>query len=529
MHKNKNSIYGYDGYMPLTLDNWKCASCKNFIRSTRPCHIIYDKYNNIKEKIYPNKNLEPMDNCEYFENNNVKYQLTDDMGYIIDNGILDVFKNINGQIIHAKVAINPTWKEDVMRIAISKAIDELLKYEKNNMDIENNEKNSMNIEAHNLMHDTNMTYNDSVTDNDINDIKQIENNSLSEEDKKQLCKTKKIIDKILTLNTNNFINNDNEELLKGETKISWLNQITSWKRVMNAARRTIGKKPLDKEPSDSWKAKILLAEHSPIRLLEYDWGWEKIRQWVTVHLVRHHEGVEKFVHSQRSDRRELPTDRDHLYQGAKNDMDMSANAQGLINMSRKRCCNCASAETREAWKLLLDELEKVDPVLRSKCVPECVYRGFCPEWMSTCKYYKTNDYKRKRADYVNTDYADNISYYNNTVLNIIITNTGKIYKQPKISTFIDKSKICNVVSLTKDEINELEEFNYFSKFENGVNKIFIICDDNKEYYVDELVFNSFADPNTCITSNEILHIDGNEWNNNIKNLSAYPTDNIIYK
>ena len=65
--------------------------------------------------------------------------------------------------------------------------------------------------------------------------------------------------------------------------IKRLEQITSWKRVLNAARRTIGKEPLDKEPTDSWKAKILLAEHSPIRLLEYEWTWEQIRQWVPAH------------------------------------------------------------------------------------------------------------------------------------------------------------------------------------------------------------------------------------------------------
>ena len=45
---------------------------------------------------------------------------------------------------------------------------------------------------------------------------------------------------------------------------------TTWKRAVNAARRTIGKEPIDKEPSKSWEAKILLAEHSPIRLVEYE-------------------------------------------------------------------------------------------------------------------------------------------------------------------------------------------------------------------------------------------------------------------
>ena len=89
------------------------------------------------------------------------------------------------------------------------------------------------------------------------------------------------------------------------SEISRLEQVTSWKRVLNAARRTIGREPLEKDPSDSWKAKILLAEHSPIRLLEFDWSWKNIKQWVTAHLVRHHEGCEKFIHSQRGDRRGL--------------------------------------------------------------------------------------------------------------------------------------------------------------------------------------------------------------------------------
>ena len=192
------------------------------------------------------------------------------------------------------------------------------------------------------------------------------------------------------------------------SKIVQLVQVTSWKRVLNAARRTIGKEPLDKEPSDSWKAKILLAEHSPIRLLEYEWTWKNIMQWVTTHLVRHHEGCEKFVHSQRGDRRAILEEynvdsRDKLPQGALNDMDMTANAQALINISRKRLCTCASRETREAWKQVKAKISEVDPILASKMVPECLYRGFCPEWMSSCGYSKTEKFKQDLEEYRRTD------------------------------------------------------------------------------------------------------------------------------
>lgn len=187
-----------------------------------------------------------------------------------------------------------------------------------------------------------------------------------------------------------------------------MEQVSSWERVLNAARRTIGKKPLDKEPSNSWKAKILLAEHSPIRLLEFDWTWSFIQQWVTTHLVRHHEGCEKFVHSQRVDRNPALAglSRDDLPQGLLNDMDMTANAQALINISRKRLCSCASKETREAWKQVIEEIRKIDPVLADKCVPECLYRGFCPEFMNPCGYAGTKKFQMDLEKYRSVEYDE---------------------------------------------------------------------------------------------------------------------------
>ena len=203
---------------------------------------------------------------------------------------------------------------------------------------------------------------------------------------------------------NNNIEEIIDNLIEGEMTVTRMEQATPWKRALNAARRTIGKSQMDKEPTDSWKAKILLAEHSPIRLVEYDWTWEKIKQWVTAHLVRHHEGCEKFVHSQRGDRRELPIERDKMPQGAVNDMDMTANAQALINISRKRLCSCASPETRKAWNQVKEEIRKIDPILADKMVPECLYRGFCPEWMSSCGYSKTKKYEEDLVKYRSTDY-----------------------------------------------------------------------------------------------------------------------------
>lgn len=179
-------------------------------------------------------------------------------------------------------------------------------------------------------------------------------------------------------------------------------QETFWKRALNAARRTVGKNPLDKEPSDKWKDSILYAEHSPIRLVEYRISWTGIKQWITVHFARHFLGVEKFIHSQREDRRELDVPRDQLPQGAENDMDYVCNAQSLINISRKRLCTCASTETRKVWEQTKAKISEQDPIMAKHMVRECVYRGFCPE-LKCCGYIFTKAYHEERNAYVPED------------------------------------------------------------------------------------------------------------------------------
>lgn len=182
------------------------------------------------------------------------------------------------------------------------------------------------------------------------------------------------------------------------TKVTKLSPVTSWNRVLNAARRTVGKPPLDKEPSNSWKAKMLLAEHSPIRLLEYEWTWEQVPQWVTVHFVRHHIGCEKFVHTQRPDRTGSQIPRGEHMQGELNEMDMTANAQEIMAISRVRLCNCASKETKEAWVLMLNELEKNrSNSCKQMCSIMCL-SWFCPE-LKCCGYAKTHQFKEAVEKY----------------------------------------------------------------------------------------------------------------------------------
>ena len=197
-------------------------------------------------------------------------------------------------------------------------------------------------------------------------------------------------------------------------------QETPWSRALNAARRTIGKPPLNKEPSDNWRKMVIMAEHSPIKLVEYLISFKDLRQWVGVHLLRH-EHMLPFIHSQRVDRREdidsltervmsiieedVKSDksfnkRDYLFQGEPNDQDFVVNAQTLINISRKRLCHCASKETREAWVAVKEAIKEFDPIMASFMVPNCIYRSRCPE-MNTCGYYKTDKFKKELDEYWN--------------------------------------------------------------------------------------------------------------------------------
>ena len=167
--------------------------------------------------------------------------------------------------------------------------------------------------------------------------------------------------------------------------------MNNWEKALNAARNTVNKPPLGKEPSSEWKRKILLAEHSPIRLIKIDYLWKDIKSWVSVHFVRHKIGIEHFVTTQRDDRVKL--DRDKKPQDSLVSHYFEANAQAIINISRKRLCYQAHKETRDVWQsFLLNEVMIKEPELFTVCVPECVYRGFCPE-IKSCGYSKTEVYK----------------------------------------------------------------------------------------------------------------------------------------
>jgi hypothetical protein len=150
----------------------------------------------------------------------------------------------------------------------------------------------------------------------------------------------------------------------------------TWQEVYAAELTTEGKES-DKEPSSRWRYRILKAEHSPIRKLIISAKFTDIPYWVVMHLCRHKVGIEHFVKSQRTDRTGI--DRNELLQSELVAYEFEANAQAIINISRKRLCRLASPETRQAWQMFITELAKFEPELADCCLPDCDYRGQCYE------------------------------------------------------------------------------------------------------------------------------------------------------
>ena len=174
-------------------------------------------------------------------------------------------------------------------------------------------------------------------------------------------------------------------------KITYFN--VDWIRIKNRCRTTVNKDNSDKEPSKEWKKKLILSEHSPIRIGEISIKFESIPYFVSTHLVRHHIGVEKFVGTSREDRTNIK--REERKQTDCVQMELDMNPQALINISRKRLCTQADEETRYYWNEVVEEVRKKDEVLAWGCVPECIRCGGCTEFYP-CGLYE--QFKRMNED-----------------------------------------------------------------------------------------------------------------------------------
>ena len=161
------------------------------------------------------------------------------------------------------------------------------------------------------------------------------------------------------------------ELLKYPTQSDW-----EW--VKTCTLNTVGKKSVN-APTEEWKKKLILSEHSPLRELWFGIRME-IPYYVSVHYVRHHIGVNHYIQSQRNDR-QTNYDRTKAPQDAIVSHIMSVNAQELVFMAHKRLCMQADEYTREVMKEIVRKVVAVCPEFEEVLVKLCKYRnGKCTEF-----------------------------------------------------------------------------------------------------------------------------------------------------
>ena len=170
-----------------------------------------------------------------------------------------------------------------------------------------------------------------------------------------------------------------------DTTVKITDFYVDWMKIKSACMTTISKQT-GKNPSLEWKKKLLICRHSPIRRGNISWKWEKIPYAISTHFVRHHEGCEKFVGTEREDR--TGVDR-----GARSQMDcvpmeMDANLQALMNISEKRLCMCADPTTRKYWEAVMEAIRKESELIAWSNVPQCIRCGGCVEPFSNCQFYQ---------------------------------------------------------------------------------------------------------------------------------------------
>ena len=194
--------------------------------------------------------------------------------------------------------------------------------------------------------------------------------------------------------------------------IKILNVNADWTAAKNECRNTVNKEPTDNTPSKQFIHNLLISEHSPIRLITIRWSWPNIKSWVATHFSRHWLGWDKWISTQRSDR--TGVNRDNSPQDTLVKMDVNANAQALINVSRFRLCYQASPETRssmEELKVAIHDIANQEE-LSDVMVPNCVYRCGCPEF-KTCGYWEKFEQWATSHGYNMMDIHERYECYNN--------------------------------------------------------------------------------------------------------------------
>lgn len=205
-----------------------------------------------------------------------------------------------------------------------------------------------------------------------------------------------------------------------DTTVKITNFNVDWMRIKSACMATISKQA-GKEPGVEWKKKLLICRHSPIRRGEVSWKWETIPYAISTHFARHHEGCEKFIGTERTDRTGI--DREERSQMNYVPMEMDANLQALMNISEKRLCMCADPTTRKYWEAVIEALRQYDELIAWSNVPQCIRCGGCVEPFSECSFYDNLMKDISKEDQM--DVTQRYDIYNEKVRKLVLTPKNK--------------------------------------------------------------------------------------------------------
>lgn len=151
--------------------------------------------------------------------------------------------------------------------------------------------------------------------------------------------------------------------------------------LQEAAMNTINKSVVDsKKLTPELFNKYLVSEHSPIRSIIIRISMIDISYYTSVHFARHVHALH-YVSTNRPDRvkkaRSVDDTVNHI---------MDCNLQSLIDMSRKRLCYKSHPETVKVMQAIVKALHDSEDeylyALSCHLEPNCLYRGFCPEFKS---------------------------------------------------------------------------------------------------------------------------------------------------
>ena len=168
-----------------------------------------------------------------------------------------------------------------------------------------------------------------------------------------------------------------------------------WDYVKYAAMFTMGRTEHQwYHVTSEWKADILRAKHSPIRMLNFLVEFIDIPYCNAMHLVRHVHAV-PFCQSQRPDHQSKKSalydidgiepgfDRSDLSQTNPINLLMYMNAEELQTICEKRMCGKADDVTREYVTCMAKVVEMWEPAFKGLLGPTCAKYGYCNE-MQPC-------------------------------------------------------------------------------------------------------------------------------------------------